>query len=54
MTTKVKNEPTYCYCRKCGKPVTWFNYKNIWEGGQIIAREHTNCQARDILEHNHS
>ena len=40
----------YCYCRKCGEPVTWFNFQNIWEGGRIIAREHTNCNAIDILE----
>ena len=36
-------------CRKCGEPVTWFNYQNIWEGGKIVAREHTNCEALDIL-----
>ncbi len=45
-----KNEqPTYCYCKKCGEPVTWFNYQNIWKDSKIVAREHTNCQAPDII-----
>ena len=30
-------------CRKCGKPVTWFNYTNIWECGKIVTREHQDC-----------
>ena len=43
------NKPTYCYCRKCGEPVTWFNYRNVWQKGQIMEREHVNCDAPDIL-----
>ena len=45
----MKAKPTYCYCRKCGEPCTWFNYQNIWEAGEIVAREHTNCEAPGVL-----
>ena len=46
-----KGQDNKCYCQKCGEPVTWFNYQNIWENGGIIARKHINCQAPDILEY---
>lgn len=43
------DKPTYCYCSKCGEPVTWFNYQNTWVKGKIVAREHINCDSPDIL-----
>lgn len=48
---KTKTESTRCYCRKCGEPVTWFNYQNIWEGGKITGRKHINCNSPDILHY---
>ncbi len=54
MTTKTKKNPNYRYCKKCGKPVTWFNYENIWEAGKIVAHQHTNCNAPDILNYQES
>jgi len=45
-----RDRPTYCPCLKCGEPVTWFNYRNIWQDGEIVDREHIDCNAPDILE----
>ena len=47
--TKKRNEPNIVLCRKCGKPITWFNYNHIYEGGVIVASEHVNCDSANPL-----
>ena len=43
--------PNYRYCRKCGEPCTWFNYKIIREEGEYKGHEHINCEAPDIIKY---
>ena len=47
-----KQKSNHVLCTKCGEPVTWFNFRNIWEYGVIASREHVNCNASDILAYN--
>ena len=37
-------------CAKCGQPVTWFNYHNIWQDGRIVGREHIRCPQKKEQE----